>query len=66
MELNPIALDEDKKWVEESEKDPWFTTYRCSHQRWEYYKTIDPDRASREYESMLACVSLGTWWKKWI
>lgn len=65
MELNNNREEEDRKWVEESEKDPWFIIYRCAYERWEYYKKVDPDRAAREYESMLTATALGTWWKKW-
>jgi len=65
MELNNDKKQLDDEWIEESLKDPWFSVYRSAYDRWEYYKKIDPERANREYESLLVAMSKGTWWKKW-
>lgn len=65
MELDNSKEQLDREWVEESLKDPWFSTYRSAFDRWEHYKKVDPDRAEKEYQSMLVAMSKGTWWKKW-
>lgn len=65
MDLSNDKAERDRIWVEQSMSDPWFPIYRSAYERWEEYKNTDPDRAAREYESMLVAVSKGTWWKKW-
>jgi len=52
-------------WLKASSNDMWYSIYVCAYERWEYYKSIDPERAAREYESMLVATQKGTWWRSW-
>ena len=52
-------------WLKASSNDMWYDIYVAAYNRWEYYKPINPERAAREYESMLVAVQKGSWWRSW-